>query len=100
MSGKAIDVRDEHGEPIVDDTFLVLFNAYHEAQRFVLPGKTDVRWGLFIDTAEETGFVEPVRTYQAGQALKLAERSLCLLRLVEGEESSVTRRLPVSGVAR
>ncbi len=29
LSGKAIDVRDEQGEPIVDDTFLVLFNAHH-----------------------------------------------------------------------
>ncbi len=92
LSGKAIDVRDERGEPIVDDTFLVLFNAHHGAQRFILPGRVDVRWGLLIDTAEDTGFVEPVRTYQAGQALKLVDRSLCLLRLVEGEESSVTTR--------
>ena len=92
LSGKAIDVRDERGEPIVDDTFLVLFNSHHGAQRFVLPGRTDVRWGLLIDTAEESGFVEPVRTYQAGQALKMADHSLCLLRLVEGEESSVTAR--------
>ena len=89
LSGKAIDVRDERGEPIVDDTFLMLLNAHGGAQRFVLPGKPDVRWGLLLDTAEEAGFVEPVRTYQAGQALKLADRSLCLLRLVEGEESSV-----------
>ena len=92
LSGKAIDVRDERGEPIVDETFLVLFNAHHEPHRFTLPGRVDVRWGLLIDTAEDTGFVEPVRTYQAGQALKLADRSLCLLRLVEGEESSVTTR--------
>ena len=27
LSGKTMDVRDEHGEPIVDDTFLMLFNA-------------------------------------------------------------------------
>ncbi len=92
LSGKAIDVRDEHGEPIVDDTFLVLFNAHHGVQRFVLPGRHDVRWGLIMDTAEDTGFIEPVRNYQAGQTLKLLDHSLCLLRLVEGEESSVTSR--------
>ena len=92
LSGKAIDVRDEHGEPIVDDTFLMLFNASHQPQRFTLPGRIDVHWELTIDTAEDTGFVEPVRNYQAGQAVKLVERSVCLLRLAEGEESSVTSR--------
>ena len=92
LSGKTIDVRDEQGEPIVDDTFLVLFNASHEAQRFTLPGRIDVHWDLLLDTVEDLGFVEPVRNYQAGQALKLADRSLCLLRLAVGEESSVTTR--------
>ncbi len=92
LSGKAIDVRDEHGEPIVDDTFLVLFNAHFGTQKFVLPGRVDVHWGLLVDTCEDTGFIEPVRTYQAGQTLKLLDRSVCVLRLVEGEESSVTTR--------
>ena len=92
LSGKAIDVRDEQGEPIVDDTFLVLFNAHFGTQKFVLPGRVDVHWGLLVDTCEDTGFIEPVRTYQAGQTLKLLDRSLCVLRLVEGEESSVTTR--------
>ena len=61
LSGKAIDVRDEQGEPIVDDTFLVLFNAHHGTQKFVLPGRVDVHWGLLVDTCEDTGFIEPVR---------------------------------------
>ncbi len=92
LSGKTMDVRDEKGEPIVDETFLVLFNANHDPQRFTLPGRVDVRWGLFLDTAEDTGFIEPTRVMQAGQAIKLIDRSLCLLRLVEGEESSITLR--------
>ena len=92
LSGKTMDVRDERGEPIVDETFLVLFNANHDPQRFTLPGRVDVRWGLLLDTAEDTGFIEPTRVMQAGQAIKLIDRSLCLLRLVEGEESSITLR--------
>ncbi len=90
LSGRTMDVRNEHGEPIVDETFLLLFNAHHESRRFVLPGKLDVTWSLFIDTAEETGFLETPRLMQAGQALKLLDRSLCVLQLKEGEESSVT----------
>jgi glycogen operon protein len=90
LSGKTMDVRDERGEPIVDDTFLLLFNAHHESQKYVLPGRMDVRWGLLIDTAEDAGFIESPRVFQAGQAIRLVDRSLCLLRLVEGEETSVT----------
>ena len=91
LSGKTIDVRDEFGEPIVDDTFLVLFNAHHEAKRFVLPGKFDVSWAMLLDTAESTGIVEGGRALKAGQSVKLVDRSLCLLKLVEGEESSFYR---------
>jgi isoamylase len=90
LSGKTMDVRNEQGEPIIDETFLLLFNAHHESRRFVLPGKLDVTWGLLLDTAEETGFIATPRVLQAGQALKLLDRSLCLLHLMEGEESSVT----------
>jgi isoamylase len=90
LTGRTMDVRDEHGEPIVDETYLLLFNAHHESRRFVLPGKLDVTWRLLLDTAEETGFIETPRQLQAGQALKLTDRSLCLLHLMKGEESSVT----------
>ena len=47
-------------------------------------------WDLIVDTVEDLGFIEPVRNYQAGQAIKLVERSLCVLRLAVGEEISVT----------
>ncbi len=90
LSGKTMDVRDEQGEPIVDDTFLILFNANHDPQDFVLPGRADVHWDLIVDTVDELGFVEPPRQHQAGQPIKLAERSLCVLRFAVGEESHVT----------
>ena len=45
LSGDTIDVRDYKGEPIRDDTFLILFNAHHEAVTFVLPGLEDVALG-------------------------------------------------------
>ncbi len=92
LSGKTIDVRDERGEPIIDDTLLVLFNAHHAAQRFVLPGQHEVRWSLLLDTAEDAGWIGDGRVFQAGQALKLVDRSLCVLKLVEGEESSLVGR--------
>ncbi len=77
LSGKTIDVRDEHGEPIVDDTFLVLFNAHHESQAVRAAGQMDVRWGLILDTAEDTGFVEPVRIL-SGRAIDQAAGSFAV----------------------
>ena len=56
LSGDTIDVRDEHGEPIRDDTFLILINAHHEPVNFVLPGEEDVKWELLMDTRLEEGF--------------------------------------------
>ncbi|MBV9127768.1 MAG: glycogen debranching protein GlgX [Verrucomicrobia bacterium] len=89
LSGKTIDVKDEHGEPIVDDTFLVLCNAHHEAMDFVLPGDADMQWGLVINTAEETGFIEPNTMHRAGSKIPLLDHSFCLLRLSEGEPTKL-----------
>ena len=36
LSGDALDVRDTRGEPVRDDTYLLLFNAHHEAVKFAL----------------------------------------------------------------
>ncbi|MDD5348590.1 MAG: glycogen debranching protein GlgX [Chthoniobacteraceae bacterium] len=87
LSGDTMDVRDEHGEPIRDDTFLVLLNAHYEPVRFTLPGREDVHWELLVDTEMETGFAEEGCILHAGAALELIDRSLCLLRLHTGSHS-------------
>jgi len=84
LSGDAMDVRDAHGEPIRDDTFLLLLNAHYEPMDFLLPGEQDVRWELIVDTENETGCAEPDCVLHAGAKLDLLDRSLCLLRLRTG----------------
>ncbi len=44
LSGDAIDVRSFNNEPILDRTYLLLFNAHHEEISFTLPGREKVRW--------------------------------------------------------
>ena len=87
-------MRDERGEPIVDDTFLLLFYAHHEPVPFTLPGggQDGARWGLVIDTTEETGLIQPNRVLAAGEVLTMTDRSFCLLRLAEGEAEALVRR--------
>ena len=48
--------RDAHGEPIVDDSFLLLFNAHHEDVTFTLPTRRfGASWRIELDTAEPDG---------------------------------------------
>ncbi len=84
LSGDTIDVRDYKGEPIPDDTFLLLFNAYHEPVDFTLPGLADVRWELMLDTREEDGFLEKTFVCTAGADVSVEGRSVCLLKLSVG----------------
>jgi glycogen operon protein len=74
LSGDTMDVRDSRGEPIRDDTFLVLFNAHHEPVTFVLAGQEDVSWELLLDTEHEQGFLDQPTTHTAGEELELIER--------------------------
>jgi glycogen operon protein len=86
LSGDALDVRDIHGEPVRDDTFVVLFNAHHEPMKFTLPGKQQVHWELLIDTRYENGFPAQAPAHASGDEIEMIERSLCVLRLVKGSQ--------------
>jgi glycogen operon protein len=87
ISGSTIDVRDSKGEAVRDDTFLALCNAHYEPLTFILPGREQIRWELVLDTHKERGFVKPQKVIAAGDEVELVDRSLCLLKLCEGEES-------------
>ena len=80
LCGRAMDDVDERGEPITDDTLLVLLNAGAGAVRFVLPdAHPGVRWEALLDTAREHEPAKP-RVLEVGESLELAGRSLVLLR--------------------
>ena len=79
LSGKALDVRDWHGKPIADDTFLLLLNASHESVEFTLPNHAAQRWAVVLDTTDELGFLTPQPQHTAGKRFPLTARSLVLL---------------------
>ena len=87
FSGTTSDVRDPQGEPVRDDTFLLLFNAHYEPLTFIVPGREEIRWETVINTTAETGFVKAGEVVAAGNEVELIERSLSLLRLSEGDQS-------------
>jgi glycogen operon protein len=51
LAGDAIAEVDVRGEQITDDTFLILLNAHHAPQTFVLPAhRPGIRWEIVLDT--------------------------------------------------
>ncbi|HEY8445635.1 MAG TPA: glycogen debranching protein GlgX [Thermomicrobiales bacterium] len=79
LSGETLPEVDARGEPVRDDTFLLLFNSHEGTVPFVLPNGADASWQLIVDTTtgewHESGPVLP-----AGEAYELGERSLSLFR--------------------
>jgi isoamylase len=80
LCGEAMDDVNEHGEPITDDTLLILLNANPEATSFVLPdAHPGVRWEVLIDT-RIGGEACASSLYAVGETVTLAASSLQFLR--------------------
>ena len=79
LNGRTLDEVNAIGEPIIDDTFLILFNPHHERMRFTLPPtRAGMVWGLCIDT--RSGVESKLRKIHLRKSYQLLERSLVLLR--------------------
>ncbi len=86
LVGFAADVRDYYGQPVHDDTFMLLFNAHHELVTFIAAGVEDVRWEKVIDTADEAGFVASPTPHAGGESVELAPRSMAVFKLTAGSQ--------------
>lgn len=76
FAGRAIDERDQHNQPILDDDFLLLLNAHDGEIPFLLMNfDADNCWRLVLDTA---GTEAPGHDYSPGEHYVLKSRSLAL----------------------
>ena len=78
LAGDALGETDARGNAVTDATFVVLFNAHHDAVPFSLPDYRAGEWLALLDTAREDGLA-PDGTFAAGSAYPLEARSLALL---------------------
>jgi glycogen operon protein len=77
LAGDLIGDVDERGEPIVGETVLLLFNAYHEPLPFTLPQtKPEHHWVRLLDTADDHA---PLQALKGGDQYPLQGRSLAML---------------------
>jgi glycogen operon protein len=86
VSGDAVDLVNAHGEPVRDDTFLLLINAHHEPIPFVLPGEEHLEWEQILDTTNEDGFLKDPKKFSSGDDVDFGGRAACLFKLSRGEQ--------------
>ena len=84
LSGADIAHRDARGEPVVDDSFLLIVHADHRPVDFTLPGAP---WGrayaLLLDTALEEQAAPPAAgSAPGGEPVRVEGRSVRLYRAV------------------
>src|SRR6478609_5553029 len=78
LNGQAIPTPDLRGRRVLDDDFLVIFNADHQEDAFVLPEKEwGEHWVAEIDTGAD---VVDTEWHEAGSKLSVQPRSLIVLR--------------------
>jgi glycogen operon protein len=85
LCGRTLDDVNGVGEPIRDDTFLILLNPHHESILFYMPADNgSSAWEVVIDSAkpEYEAKSEGKVTVAAGQTFELIPRSTALLREV------------------
>ena len=81
LNGDAIPSRGPKGEAILDDTFLLCFNAHYEPMTFTLPPQQfGDRWHRVIDTADPD-LRDGAEPLPSGGELRVVDRSVVVLQL-------------------
>jgi isoamylase len=92
LNGSAIQTLDARGEPVVDDSFYLAFNASSEPLPFRLPDGAAWGWITMLDT--ETGEVHADgggHEVAAGEEVPIAGRSLRVFRRLEAARGKKSR---------
>jgi isoamylase len=78
LNGLGLRSVNDQGDPLIDFSFLILFNAHHEHTDFRLPpARFGRRWEIALSTADPDA--EP-QTFAAREAVRVECRSLLLLQ--------------------
>jgi len=94
LNGRNIAESDRRGQPIEDDSFLLMFNAHYDDIDFTLPPEQfGASWKLIVDTTENTGYPVEALVLEAGAEFTVTSRSIAIFRQVEppvvGSDSTV-----------
>jgi len=83
LNGNAIPDPDARGQRIVDDSFLLFFNAWHEDVDYTLPGQEfGSAWEVVVDTTAPLAPDIDAASHKFGEAMCTPARSVLVLRRV------------------
>ena len=85
LNGQRIPDPGPRGERIVDDSFLLLFNAHHEPISFKLPTRWGKSWRVVVDTFDPR---RESRNLRAGRNVEAGPRSVIVLQMAKPAEPS------------
>jgi isoamylase len=80
LNGEEIASPDSRGRQVLDESFLLLFNGFHDDCAFVLPDREfGATWSVVLDTARPE-LEASAEELPAGGEMDLVSRSIVLLR--------------------
>jgi glycogen operon protein len=79
LNGRGLHSLGPKEEPFIDDSFYIIFNAYHEPLQYSFPErKYGLHWTKILNTAD--GVVAEGDTYSAAEKIQVEGRSIILLK--------------------
>lgn len=81
LNGKALRSDGPKGEPVIDNNFYIIFNAYEGELPYVLPSEEfGTTWQKTIDTHENFFCEEEGQSFTAGETVTVQGRSIVVLK--------------------
>jgi glycogen operon protein len=82
INGRGMRARSSLGIRVIDDSFYIIFNAYHGYINYKLPSEEYAKdWTLILDTTSDKVITEgdEGKTYSAGDTITVHDNSILLL---------------------
>jgi glycogen operon protein len=101
LSGAAGEFLTPGGQRDIDESFLVMMNAYHEGLDFHIPSlAAPMSWETLVDTSQPSGLVADDKRYAPGEVYRLQAHSFALFINRAPRPESPRRNALTTGVLR
>jgi glycogen operon protein len=77
LNGGAIQTHDDRGRAIIDDSFVLMFNAQTEPVEWTIPAAYGTRWQLVLDTAQLQPETDPI---EVSERITTSTRAVVILK--------------------